>query len=437
MVLPTAILLSMVLPPDPQIQATKALPLAASVSSAIGPGTLARGASDNTITLRFNGDQKTAKVRLMSTTSGPGGRTTRVRPTVVFEDTIQLYSSNMLGARRGSFYLPLTFRNGRYQLEAELENLGKSPAIAVQVVDPPTKILSWTSPKKIADAIGFQVNFAPESARIVVTRTKNAAFPEEWWAPYNSVGASTSILVPTRTVNSDGTMELKANLRATLGAGNFRARVQGGSTHTNSEYKTFGFDFPSAGPALYTLRYEAIECLVETDEVGDDEVYTLHIVGTTRKKTSPGYAHPSVKLHGPQGMSEGRKRSANFDVFSFSKLDQGTSLLWAVALLENDDGNPEAYRHQVDQSPWSNIMTEPFNRASVGGMIVTPIMEYRKKQSGNSDELLTWAFVPLDPYTDLSNARKNKGWHTRNVTIEGDGGKYRLTFSISAGPKPK
>ena len=435
--LQSALLGCLLLMPPPQTQLQKVSPLTVRVKSTVALGTLARG-ERNELWLQFKGGQKHAKIRILRRgPSGVGARQARPQNVVAHEETVNLYSGNMLGGRSATLLLPLVFRNGAYMLDAEIEGIGKSPAISISVVDPPTKILAMKSPKSVGGTLSMTVNYAPEGCRLAVTRLENAPFPEEWWAPYKSVAQSTSLLLATRTVNANGTMQLSGTLPVKLGAGKFRARVQGGTALLNSEYRTFSFKFPYSSPPVYTLRYESIECVVETDEVGDDEMYTLHIVGETVKKNSPRDGHVQVKLHGPQGMSEGRKRSANFDIDTFETLESGISLLWAVALLENDDGNPAAYRYQVEQAAWYNIMREPFNGANVGGLINGAISEYRKRQSGNSDEYLGWRSVPIDIDQDLRHARRNQGWHPRSVTFEEDGGKYVLTFSISASPKSK
>jgi hypothetical protein len=139
----------------------------------------------------------------------------------------------------------------------------------------------------------------------------------------------------------------------------------------------------------------------------------------------------------PREMSEGRTRNVNAVVYSSDKLTASTRLVWAVAVLENDDGIPQGYENALRGAPWWDILREPFNAASIGGLIWDAAKKEKEDQKfvSNDDEFLGWKSVPYDP-ADLVKARHHQGWHKRSVEVKGDGGHYRLTFAISAGPKP-
>ncbi len=421
-----------------QIKATRIEPLTVAGPKSFGRTQIQRGESCG-ITVRVSREFKSAKARLLRHALAPSpNRITAVQKEVAHETALFLNRAPLESAYTGSLHVPISLKNGRYDLEVELAGVGKFGPVPVVVGDPPVKVVSFSGAERVGGKLSFTVNYAPATCKIIVTRTKNAPFPEEWWAPHKSVAQKTVVLSPKRTVNSDSTIKLEATLPEKVGAGNFQARVVGGAGNSASEYRKFAFSFPKSAPHEYRLRFDSMECLVETDEVGDDEIYSIHIAGIVLKKDDPGYPGVRTTLIEPRSMSEGRKRNINAVTLTSDKLDTHT-LLWAVALLENDGGIPKGYENAVQQAAWSDILREWYNPARVGGTIVDAIRAEQEDQDrfvGNNDDYIGWSFVPFEQ-VDLTKARTVQGWHPRTIEISGDGGRYRLTFSVSAWPKQK
>jgi len=380
---------------------------------------------------------KLLRLRLLRPLLSTGSNRPRGRSSApVFETSVFVLSAPD-GTPTAQFRVPLKSANGTYRLEAELAGVGKSAAIAVRVSDPPVRILNFSPAKTVGGTLVFIANFAPPGSQFIVTRTQNAPFREEWWAPYKSVAQKSVVLTPNRTENPDGTVRLAAVLPVKMGAGKFQARMQPPNATEAAENHDFAFDYPPVPSPLYTLRLESIECLEETDEIGDDEIYAIHMIGITKPSDYQGYLGIKTVLTEPMVMTEGRSRHLDQDLYSFEKVGYPLHLVWAVALLENDDDIPKGYENAVAAGGWQRIMKEPYNSASVGGLIVDAIHGEQRKQGyhSNNDDYIGWSFVPLDD-GDLREARRNEGWHAKSVVIRGDGGKYMLTFSVSAQPKP-
>lgn len=342
----------------------------------------------------------------------------------------------MRSSYRGEIMIPANLANGIYDVEAELEGGQKTPRVRIRLVDPPVRILGVSGGDKVGDDLTIFANYAPPNARILVSRLKTAPFPDEWWAPHKSVGSSSSLLTPVVTKDPDGRARMKVKMPVSLGAGQFQTRIQGGTALTNSGFWKFNFEFPASAPAVYRLRLDSIQCLEETNEIGDDEIYALSIYGRIRRRDEPGFAGAAVKRNGPMSFEKGQRRVLNSHIFAIDGPVESNRVVWAVALMENDDDGPAGYELAVQHGNWNEHLRDPYNRASLGGTIIDAIHAQKEKFSmnDNNDEFLGWKPIPLTE-ADIRTARTKEGWIPRSVVVEGDGGRYRLTFSVSAAPK--
>ncbi len=196
------------------------------------------------------------------------------------------------------FRLPIDTTNGRHTLQVEVQGMGLSNAVAVDVIDPPIRILSHSANASFGGTSILKVNYAPAGTTAIVQRMKKAPFPEEWWSRYKNIGAPTFLSKPeiTDVDSAWGTYKgLSVQLPESLGAGNFRVWVVAKGV-TPSVFKAFRIDLPRAKTVLYTVRFDGLKCLEETDEVGPDEPYTVFMPGFFggRAQGTRGHVHGDV-----------------------------------------------------------------------------------------------------------------------------------------------
>jgi len=353
----------------------------------------------------------------------------------IFEKEVNLAPA-LRGTYRAQFYLPKTLSNGMVDLEAEVRDGAKTARVPVQLADPPVRIIGLSGGKTVGGELAVIANFAPPNAKITLQRIQNAPFPKEYWAAHNSVGQSSFLLIPTVSKEASGNSRLKVTMPVKAGAGKFRVRIIGDNALAASDTREFSFDFPTPAPAVYSLRLDSIECLEETGEIGDDEIYALTVYGRIRPKDDPGYAIATVKRNGPMGFAKGQKKVLNSTIIQLNAPVEAYRTVWAVALLENDDDIPNGYQTALQQGNWNNHLREPYNLAMLGNTIVDAILAEKEDQKyhSNNDEYLGWKKIPLSD-SDLQTAVTKPGWIPRSVVISGDGGRYRLTYSVSAAPK--
>jgi hypothetical protein len=264
-------------PPQEQAKVTLSIP----GPRPLGRSLLKRG-EISSVHVTFEGAATSGKLRLWRIKPSPGKRLARLEYELAYEYSVYLAKKPRYHV--GMFTPPLTMKNGNYELEAEVPGVGTSSRLPVAIGDPPVRLLGVTTPKTFGGVLVLRVNHVPPKARVAVTRTSNAPFPPEWWSPYKSVGSKSSLVTPQISMLENGSWKLEAKLSDKLGAGAFRAQLLGDGVPAEAkEYIHFSFGYPASKPALYQFRFESMHCIEETNEVGDEEIYTVHMGGAERR----------------------------------------------------------------------------------------------------------------------------------------------------------
>jgi hypothetical protein len=337
--------------------------------------------------------------------------------------------------------VPISLQDGNYLLQIDVEGVGSSDNIPIAIIDPPVEILAFDPPKGVGGPIAFKVNFAPPGSKIRVTKTQAARAPDEWWAKdAHPTGQSEQILTPE--IGGDGYF-LNAKMSAGLGAGSFTAQliVPSGQQLPLKGFIT-KYDVPEF--PVFALRYEGIDSLVDTNELGDDEIYPIFCVGEQRMTWNPNLSQWSdyppksafSAFAGPYAMrfQKGQSRTANFDIKTCGEYAPVVQLGLGVALFEKDGGDLPFYLAQVGIALQGPSTADPKLASEfLDSYIHNAVILANQKSISISDEYLGTKNIPLVDV--MKRARKAKGWQRTSVVIEGDGGKFRVRILVKAEPK--
>lgn len=355
-------------------------------------------------------------------------------------NTNGIYSPSTMveGQEMISFKLPTSFPNGDYLLQIDVKNVGSSARIPIRLVDPKMRILGFTRPTWVGDSVGFKVNFAPPGTKILVKKTKSIPAPEAWWMDSQPTG-QTEQLINAEIKTSLGYF-VTGKLSKGLGAGTFSAQLKP-PTGQLMEAKTFQFEYEQLAFPEYTIRYEGIDCIVDTDELGDDEIYPIFCLGAKSMKwngnagimqwQSYGGSTSYRAIPGPDAtnLDKGESRSFNFDLGTVGTYRPIEGLGLGVALFEADGNDKKLYDAQVNIYLQQAMATDPKYASNLLDSYIKNVMN---KFDHETDEYLGTKDVPLDDV--LKRARQHKGWQKTSVIVSGDGGRFRVRFLVKADP---
>lgn len=333
---------------------------------------------------------------------------------------------------------PMNLPNGIYLLRVESPEQGMSNAIQVQVIDPPIRVRNFLPPEAIGRRLAFAVNWAPPDATIVVTREVTAPFHEEYWGSYRSVGAKVAVLKAEVRPPEWGSMSVSATLPQSMGAGKFTCRIVA-TGHPSSESRDFTVSAPTATRAQYSVRFDGLRCVTETDEAGSDEPYIAFMSGLIGQSMSPRLAGPF------DDVDEGELHRGEALLLDKIQVKSALEFFLVVALLENDDGTPVGVRNRFSNTEYAR--KAPSLRATldqqaeenakyidyIAGLVRAEISHQNSKGVDNDDELVGMGAIGFTE-DELRACRKAQGWRQKSIRIAGDGGEYELYFSIMAEP---
>lgn len=333
---------------------------------------------------------------------------------------------------------PIEIPNGAYLLRVESPDQGMSNAIQVQVVDPPIRVGNFSPPESMGRTFWFAVNWAPANSTIVVTRKETAPFHEEYWGTYRSVGSKVAVLRAEVHPPQWGWTTVSAVLPKSMGAGRFTCRIVA-TGHEPSEYRDFSIAAPAVSRARYSVRYDGLRCLSETDEAGSDEPYAVFMSGLVGHSMSPAIAGPH------DDVDEGETHPWEKPLFDKVEVSSAAELLSVVALLENDDGKPVGFYNRFSNTSFARRAPSKLATADqqaqenakyteyVASLVRAEISHQNSDGVDNDDDFVGMAAVGFTE-EELRACRKAKGWRQKSIRIAGDGGEYELYFSVMAEP---
>jgi hypothetical protein len=208
---------------------------------------------------------------------------------------------------------------------------------------------------------------------------------------------------------------------------------------------------PPAPPAsfgaafVYSLRYDGIDSIIDTDELGDDEIYSIVVLGIGRTEYNPiskkfVYVQKkyTVSKRGPThtSLEKGQSRMSNVVLYVAGEDSPITSLIAAVAIYEKDGGE-----QAIDQDYFTGKIKGDGNLDFSSPVAFQQSALKRLKDAQDHGPMATYLSddrvgVKALPIKDvMAKATEKKGWHAFSVTIDGDGGRFRLRFSFRAEPK--
>lgn len=201
----------------------------------------------------------------------------------------------------------------------------------------------------------------------------------------------------------------------------------------------------------FTIIYKGLRCLEETNEVGSDEPYTIFLTGrfsTRGIDPVPGAVHSNV--------DQGESHPANVTLRSNWELLKGDDAFIMVGLMENDDGFPKGIMNEIVNSYYNkSIVFETGDSAQDDdwhGSVLESYVNWFSIQLSdaaraqendylgfgvfNADDLVEVKPLRLSD-TLLRECQLSLDAKTIYLDMAGDGGKYRLEFSIKAGTESK
>jgi len=331
-----------------------------------------------------------------------------------------------------AFKLPKNFPKGYYEIEVEWADEGKSNRLPVVVVDSPLEIGNWVPPEKVGGSISMYVNYVPPDCRIVVKRI--TAYPKDWWLPDELAEGSSYSFPPTNAPTSGGPDWIGATLPKSTGAGNFEVSVISKTEPIVSNTKYCSFNYPKGhGPRpIYILSYLGISSLLDTDEMGSDELYPIFAVSYDQNVKVDGQTHYLERgmhkvglLH--EDMDKGETRNRSDEIGRIE--DPIEYLGFAVALLEHDNTKFSGFQTSI------KLVWPIKDSQKLAEKLKEQIRKYLEHDPpNNSDELLGVRPVEFTK-TDLENARKKKSGLKKDLIFLGDGGMFTLRFLLQAGPR--
>ncbi len=341
------------------------------------------------------------------------------------------------------FTVPMTVPAGRYGLQFKAGDV-KSPLIAVTIVDPKMKVIAFDTKAGVGGKVWFGMNHCAPTAKFIFNRVYAQEPPPFWWAPYRSTTLSTCALTPSITKKDGGSVSVSVTAPAALGGGVFEVRIQNPASPSIAVGQ-IALIYPPNPMPNYSLRYNGIDCLIDTNEIGDDEVYAIFVRAAQTAKFDPtaqkwfknNWFKPSVS-DGPvhMGLDKGVSRNASQTVIGAAGDSPYVDLGLAVILQERDDDE------NGDKKYFTNNLGQQFQ--TVGGNAtpenVASFADGGYKNAKNNYDFLDDDLIGIAGVS-LSNAKKaalsTEGWHAASVTITGDGGKFRLRFSVRCDPWKK
>lgn len=199
------------------------------------------------------------------------------------------------------------------------------------------------------------------------------------------------------------------------------------------------------------LAVTKVRCLIETDEVGSDEIYIL-VTGVNLKTPIPNV---EVTRYGPwvnvdegdllqtlpliPGIDPDQIPDLPWRVPCWglngkpASIDHPNDVIFLVSLMEHDDGDPAAARTLVKSAVVASLAaTMGMNRADRIKKLINDINGALKIPTGapNFD----------DPVGSTQELRLSQtllqvasGAKAKNLVFTGDGGQYRVRFELSKG----
>jgi hypothetical protein len=204
-------------------------------------------------------------------------------------------------------------------------------------------------------------------------------------------------------------------------------------------------------PPPITVAVRSIKCIEETDEVGSDEPYVI-VVAANLTGTPPGVEatrygpwddvdkgelHETVPLPLPPGFPEFLMNIGHITRRPFWGLDNKTAqkirhtkdVIFLVAVLENDDGEPDAARVLAKEAVLGSLV------ASMASP--RPIRVQKAIHDMNAALVLPTGGPSFDEHIDSTKEldltatdllRPILGPHSRELSFAGDGGHYTVEF---------
>ncbi len=122
------------------------------------------------------------------------------------------------------------------------------------------------------------------------------------------------------------------------------------------------------------------------------------------------------------------------------EIPEADDAIIVAGLMENDDGiAPDVTRAVIEKcsrvlpsSFQKRRATEVKQRMDCTRRILINQVQLQDRE--NDDDYVVVKELRLTE-DFLSTCRTKKGWHKKNIRISGDGGRYRLQFSVKAEPR--